>query len=440
MNGSLNIYFPGQIKNRGAIMRFCKKWNRVRERQLRYLHNGHRPLSDLLDLAVIRLENNHLLNGLRESIHLYGSSLGMYPYATECMRMEYEYSRESKIHSKEINVILSKIQVLINGITNDERPINGILQMHVNADNKISTFVLSLSFTDFSCKKIIKLKHCFYKRFEVKIKEFTHSSTSNTCNGGVYGCIHSISDKIDAKYRNTTFQEFVYRHLPFKLSDVDNEFDFRARYSMLEIWGGCLSNKNKKYGILMADEGFQNVPSKRVRQVISCKHDLSKRNSFELYYQGLNALIVNNKHLCNKKYFTGLNPPSYHHEYHQYNCSPKGPCIAGINKNIYPKFLKGVEIHYMVNMAYTDDIEVRDQSYMRPWVFLKRARKLWKILYEVDLHNSHNDKDIWDSFGIGKRLDRIRTEYNAILTHTIGYFTFVFTFVMLVATILQLCK
>lgn len=114
--------------------------------------------------------------------------------------------------------------------------------------------------------------------------------------------------------------------------------------------------------------------------------------------------------------------------------------IAGVGKGRFKTFLKAVELHYLVNTATTNEIEVRQQSHVNPFVFLKRAYRLWEIIYELDMNPYHRDDVIIERFGITTKIAELKEEYKSILDLTIGYATVFIAIFTLIFTIAQLCR
>ena len=114
-------------------------------------------------------------------------------------------------------------------------------------------------------------------------------------------------------------------------------------------------------------------------------------------------------------------------------------CIAGVGKN-YPKFLRSVEIHYLVNCVKTSEIEERKISYWNPIIFFQREKRIWNVLYDLEMNRSHVDCCIINAFGIMGDIQDLREEHRALMSHTIGYFGAIFAIITVICTIVQMVK
>ncbi len=162
-----------------------------------------------------------------------------------------------------------------------------------------------------------------------------------------------------------------------------------------------------------------------------------------MYVSGLNALVVTRsfkerqgckeKHVDFKK---GYDEPA-----DNIKTEPiRGMCIPGVIEGLFPSFLKSVELHYLINKITTNEIAIHERSFLYPWIFLKRLWLLWEILYDVDSHKYHINKNFHNEFGIQKELNNIRNEYNTLLNHTLSYSMAVVTVIAAVFAFIQIWK
>lgn len=422
VSGSLVVFYPCRIKETRRIRRVLSLWKQRRQRQLRQLHNARLPLTELMDAEWVRDEMDDVL----KRMFMDGNSYA--PYATQCILQEYTGTREGKQHSKETNIVLSRFRMSIPYRLESickEISVDGTLIFSVNLDNLVGNFIVNLNFKDFHIDDIIFLKHVFYKRYSVKINP----------------------SEAAKQHPNITIPEFVISQSLHLWEDLKWDIDFRARYSLLEIDSDVCSKV--AYGLLQADEGYNFVPEGVINNSFtdSLGHpcDLSTRKNYKYFVSGQNGIIINNggklwndalKRISDNFFGRGCHK-SYHHEYIPPALQTE---IAGVGKDRFKTFLKAVELHYLVNTATTNEIEVRQQSHVNPFVFLKRAFRLWEIIYELDMNPYYRDDVIIDRFGITNKIAELKEEYKSILNLTIGYATVLIAIFTLAFTIIQICR
>lgn len=455
ISGKLAVFYPCRIKETGRIKHAIYTWKFRRKRQLRILHNCHYPLTDLMDDIHIREQMDAILNGI---LHSNDDSA---PSATDCIKADYGENREGKQHSKELSIVVSQFRLefsrhnenypveSVNSKHIEIKTLKGILIFSLNLDNMVGCFIVNLYFEDFTVEDIIFLKHIFYKRYIVKIENLTLSrckTCHNPQNRKQYQCLIPSYDVNSRATQETTLPQYVISQNRIPWRWLKWNIDFRARYSLLEIDGPV--DHQSAYGLINADEGYDSVPYGKVvdaffrNGVDSTARDLSTRDAYSYYVIGQNGLIINwheglSTRVKAKNFFDDGHCMDHHVEYE----SPRwSSCIAGVGKGRFKTFLKAVELHYLVNTATTNEIEIRQQSHINPFVFLKRAYRLWEIIYEIDMNPYHTDNAIISEFGITDKVHALKDEYKSILNLTIGYVATLIAIFTLIFTVAQLCR
>lgn len=160
MNGTLNIYYPCKIKDSQIVQNFNSVWNTYRKMQLTEIHLRNRPMTDLLDKKRYREMYNRFLSSRfpPNSCHIADG-----PYATKCLQMEYEKSRESKAYSKELSFVVSQFDLEYEEINTEDadRWIIGTVLFCLNLENRIGTYILVLNFNGLSVDEVILRSICF---------------------------------------------------------------------------------------------------------------------------------------------------------------------------------------------------------------------------------------------------------------------------------------
>lgn len=459
-SGSILFIFPCKLKNTWKVRQFNKRWKRWRDRQIRRVHSSHSPLTDLMDLEMNREENEYMLSQLQAS--MLGDSLEEYidvtnsPYALTCLRQAYRKNREDSLFAKNANILLSRFTLKYEkGKDNIRFETEGVLLYNINADNLVGSLIIVLDFKDFTPFELIMLKHIFYKRLVVTIEEHLIDFNNAVCQGGDFSCINDTVQK--RKYiKNTTIQEYAnnlfgIRRDAKKMYDID----FRARYSFMELSNSIPSlfddigkdlkkqNQIKKelYGILYADEGYQFVSEQKLKTVFEL--DFSTRMSYSLFIFLQNVLLITTlkgcRQICKEKH------KEFEELYSEHIDNIKTEpivchCIPGILEEYFPAFLKASEIHYLINNIMTSEIEVHDKSYIYPWIFLKRLKVLWEVLYELDINRYHINGDFLEQFGVNDNIKKIQKEYDNVLAHAMSYFAALIAIFSLIFTVLQIWK
>ena len=426
-SGSLSVYFPCKLKRLDSISRTERRWQMMRKHQERDILMQKNPLTDLLDKRLYRDDNEFILSMAQDKIRSDSYiNHSISPYALYCIQNEYYQSRESAAFTKQASVLLSRFEVECNNVSSE--PIQGVSLLNVNHDNRVATIIIVLNFQNLTIDEIILMKHLFYNRGKVEINDYyVHSiSDSHSCDQCNSLCnFPCIGRKgLHRRYSEITFQEYVMSHFPYMPSEIEIPMDCRARYSLLEVYEPIVHYpllsecKKRIYGLLKADEGWKFA-------VFTPEESISTRDTYKFYLSGSNGLIVTDQSrhndYINKKncICSKLITKSEHIGKHK--VLPCG-CIPGIGKRYFPAFLKTVEVHYLTNDVQTSEFSRQDKSYFNPITFIKRGFKLWKIIYELDINKSHQDERMLKSFDVTKNMDKIKEEYQSILTHGMTYF------------------
>ena len=243
-----------------------------------------------------------------------------------------------------------------------------------------------------------------------------------------------------------TFQEYVTSKLRAIYPYLKDDIDSRARYMLLEveepidIFQDEAQRDSIIYAMLTSDEGWEHAENIRCSLGRNC----STRDSYKLYYNSKNAIIVSScmeysQYLQEKACFweriihapNHIEKPTFT-EYRN---------IAGIDKHLYAKYLKTVEIDYLITNAQTNEISDKiSKSLLNPIKLGYRAYKLWKILNELDLNLYHIDNTMLCSFGVTRRINEIRQEYNEIVGVLTNYLLLLVAVLTLFATIVTILK
>lgn len=464
-SGSMSIYFPSKVKSGFPVSRLNDRWNRWRKRQIDFIHHSHASLTDLMDKKKNRFINESLLKVFQKTlVPDLPLDNQCAPYGLKCLQLAYRKRRESNIFSKNIQILLSHFD-LEYCLRNKNRTLNcdGALLLNVNADNSVATLVVVLNFSNYQAIDLVYLKHIFYKRLLVRIIEYKTGTQNCNCSDCAWmGCLKKTSKMPPVEM---TMQDFINqksRKISL-LNKLEYDFDYRARYSFVE-----LTNPNDKfvndydehldlksserlknailleelYGILYADECYVNYPFRKLFDIF--KRNNSTRIDYDLYVSGLNALILRKRLYSIKSSSIELHE-DFMEGYNEHNENIRteqiyGSCIPGLQEGRFPSFLKAVEVHYLINKVTTNEIAIHERSFLNPVIIFKRLWLLWEILYDVDSHKYHVNNNFQREFGILKQLDDIRSEYNGLLTHSLSYSMAIVTIIATFITFIQLWK
>lgn len=464
-SGSLSICFPCKVKSDFPVSRLNDRWNRWRKRQIDFIHHSRAPLTDLMDKKKNRLINESLLKVFQKTlVPDLPLDNQCAPYGLKCLQLAYRKRRESNIFSKNIQILLSSFN-LEYYLKNKEKTLKseGALLLNVNADNSVATLIVVLNFSDYQAIDLIYLKHIFYKRLLVRIIEYKTETQNCDCSNCAWmGCLKKTPKNYSIEMTMQDFINMKSRGVSF-LNKLEYDFDYRARYSFVELtnpngefvndYDEHLDLKSSErlenailleelYGILYADECYVNYPFRKLFDIF--KTNNSTRIDYDLYVSGLNALIIRNRLSGIKSsaiqlqedFIKGYNEHNENIRTEQIN----GSCIPGLQEGRFPSFLKAIEIHYLINKVTTNEIAIHERSFLNPVIIFKRLWLLWEILYDVDSHKYHVNNNFQREFGILKQLDDIKNEYNGLLTHSLSYSMAIVTIIATFITFIQLWK
>ena len=427
-NGTLNVYFPCELKNSQEIKRERKMWKDIAQCHRRGTRSQRLPNTNQMDILAFRTQKENILKAYRAfwAMHL-GVILednGSACYATQEIANEYRHPREDNLFVKNVSLPISTFEVKYSPLTegNNGVKIKGQLLFSVNIDNNVATAIVVLNFEKLRVDDVILLKHTFYKRCHISIYE------------------DRILQNVD------TFQEYVTSKLRAIYPYLKDDIDSRARYMLLEVEEPIANLQDEAlrdsiiYAMLTSDEGWEHAENIRC----SLGRNRSTRDSYKLYYSSKNAIIVSScldysQYLQEKACFweriihapNHIEKPTFT-EYRN---------IAGIDKHLYAKYLKTVEIDYLITNALTNEISDKiSKSLLNPIKLGYRAYKLWKILNELDLNLYHIDNTMLRSFGVTRRINEIRQEYNEIVGVLTNYLLLLVAVLTLFATIVTILK
>ena len=427
-NGTLNVYFPCELKNSQEIKRARKMWKDIAQCHRRGTRSQRLPNTNQMDLLAFRKQKENILNVYRAfwamhlGVTLPNDDVGC--YATQEIANEYRHPREDNLFVKNVSLLISTFEVKYRPLTegNSGVKIMGQLFFSVNVDNNVAMAIVVLNFEKLRVDDVILLKHTFYKRCHISIYE------------------DRILQNVD------TFQEYVTSKLRAIYPYLKDDIDSRARYMLLEVEEPIANLQDEAqrdsiiYAMLTSDEGWEHAENIRC----SLGRDRSTRDSYKLYYNSKNAIIVSScldysQYLQEKACFweriihapNHIEKPTFT-EYRN---------IAGIDKHLYAKYLKTVEIDYLITNALTNEISDKiSKSLLNPIKLGYRAYKLWKILNELDLNLYHIDNTMLRSFGVTRRINEIRQEYNEIVGVLTNYLLLLVAVLTLFATIVTILK
>lgn len=426
--GTLNVYFPCELKNSQGIRRARNMWKDIAQCHKRGTRRQRRPNTNQMDILAFRQQKEDILRGYQAfwtthiGVRLPNGVAGC--YATPEIAEEYRHPREDNLFVKNVSLPLSSFKVKYPPLTDGNKgiKIEGQLLFSVNIDNNVATAIVVLNFERLSVDDVILLKHTFYKRCHISIFE-----------GGI-------------QQNANTFQEYVTSKLMPIYPYLKDDIDSRARYMLLEVDEPIVNAQNEKhrdsiiYGMLTCDEGWRHAENVRH----SLGKNYSARDYYKLYYRGKNAIIVTsqieyNQYLQEKRnIWKRINHAPDHIEPPLFAV---GQGIAGLGKQLYAKYLKTVEIDHLITNAMTSEVSDKiSKSLLNPIKLIYRAYKLWKILNELDLNLYHIDNDMLRSFGATKNMDEIRQEYNEIVQVLTNWLLILLAVLTLLATIVTILK
>lgn len=215
---------------------------------------------------------------------------------------------------------------------------------------------------------------------------------------------------------------------------------------LLEVGEPIVNSQNEEqrnniiYGMLTCDEGWRHAEN--IERVLG--ENCSTRDTYKLYYNSKNAIIVTSRidYLQYLREEAGVWRRIIHAPNH---IEPPAFVayrdIAGVDKHLYAKYLKTVEIDYLITNVATSEISDKiSKSLFNPIKLTYRAYKLWKILNELDLNLYHIDNSMHRSFGVTRRIRDIRQEYNEIVGTLTNFLLLLVALLTLFATIVTILK
>lgn len=427
-NGTLNVYFPCELKDSREIKRARKMWKDIAQCHRRGTRSQRLPNTNQMDILAFRTQKENILKAYRAfwAMHL-GVILednGSACYATPEIANEYRHPREDNLFVKNVSLLISTFEVKYRPLAegNGGAKIMGQLFFSVNVDNNVATAIVILNFENLRVDDVILLKHTFYKRCHISIYE------------------DRIQQNVD------TFQEYVTSKLRAIYPYLKDDIDSRARYMLLEVEEPIDNFQDEAqrdsiiYAMLTSDEGWEHADNIRRSLGRNC----STRDSYKLYYNSQNAIIVSSsreysRYLQEKARFWNRIIHALNHIERPTFTECRN--IAGIDKHLYARYLKTVEIDYLITNVQTNEISDKiSKSLLNPIKLGCRAYKLWKILNELDLNLYHIDNMMLRSFGVTRRINEIRQEYNEIVGVLTNYLLLLVAVLTLFATIVTILK
>ncbi len=435
-NGKLCFFFPFKLKSSVPVFRrFRNEWDAVTNRQRRIVHDEHYPATELLDNKAFIQEREEVLTKLLYNIPIDVNN-ACAPFATPCLKIEYESSRDDNLFAKEISSVASRFELTCDFTSKCDCTLKaeGLLLFNINLDNMVGTVIFILNFKELPPDRIILLKHHFYKRGLVSIKHSIKLSGPFCPYQKGVDYYNNTNGNTNCKSIETTIQQYVIDNIPW-LKYAKSAIDSRARYSLTEISTTGPSNKritDQLYGILTADPEYQHA------HIAKRPISKSSRKAYDFYLVGHNGLIVTKQ----DKFIEYLNDRDpfyarlkYKPSHYTSNLICKKPCIPGVGKHYYPPFLRAVEISHLINEVLTSEITPQKKSYFNPLTIIRRGYKLWQLIYDLDINKYHISNDIHESFGIDTSMEKIRSEYKDLITHTISYLAVIIASVTLFVTL-----
>lgn len=430
-NGTLNVYFPCELKNSKEIKRARKMWKDIAQCHRRGTRSLRLPNTNQMDILAFRTQKENILKAYRAfwamhlGITLPNDDVGC--YATQEIANEYRHPREDNLFVKNVSLLISTFEVTYRPLTegNDGVKIKGQLLFSVNVDNNVATAIVVLNFENLSVDDVVLLKHTFYKRCHISIYE----------DRVQHNVEHQVLQNVD------TFQEYVTSKLRAIYPYLKDDIDSRARCMLLEVEEPIEHFQDEAqrdsiiYAMLTSDEGWEHAENIRC----SLGRNRSTRDSYKLYYNSQNAIIVSSsreysQYLQEKERFWNriFHAPNHIERPTFTECRN----IAGIDKHLYARYLKTVEIDYLITNVQTNEISDKiSKSLLNPIKLGCRTYKLWKILNELDLNLYHIDNTMLRSFGVTRRINEIRQEYNEIVGVLTNYLLLLVAVLTLFATI-----
>lgn len=412
ISGILNVYFPFELKETYGMKTIGRIYEKRRDTQIMKLQYSKRPRTDLLDKKKLRKQMEDVL-ALGLKLMKDDCNQQSSPYATSNIAKAFHLSREDNLFSKEVCTILSDFKVVCQGVNTQANPMFGRLYYFNNFGNHVGTYIIALQYHDLTVDDAMRLKHAFYKRALVQIEELS-----------------TILYK-----KESTFQDYIYEKDRKQAKRRKTDIDCRARYTFMEI-DDLLGNDKlldkELCGLVASNEKNHDLKKIHLK-------DYSELDSYSLYYDLRSALVVNHKLydsvIKSQRLFFGKLKFSSNNIAIEFPLN--NDMIAGLNKEMFPLYLKAVELHLLTNNVQRQETVRHELSYWNPYIFLKRRYKIWKILNELDVSNCYIDRTMLEKFGVNENLKKIEEEYKRSTTHVVNYFALMVSFAAMLIAIFK---
>lgn len=431
INGTINVYFPCEV-NVGDISKTRRRWNACRQRQQGYVKRYNLPSTELYDNVIFRDELECILLQFWNK-YFYKSDSTYSPFATEGVKKSYYGLREDSLFSKNVSAQISPIQLTFQNIFDNNLKIKGNVLLNINIENGLGTIIVALALVGMKPEDIFLLKHAFYKRLYV----------------------------VDNSNRQSV-QAFVCELLTTKLKRLKiNNIDFRARYSFLELYDTYdFNNMEVYYGLLNADESY--ISSKKENLTRIFDNNLFNRDTRGYFVSKTNALVLHNiiqerhgdgvtitenitdgkrnslKECCQKlvlPHQISMRDEKYYYTTDHVSCP-----VAGTKNNLFPEFLRAVELHYMLDKVSSSEIVNQRRSAINPIIFIPRAYQLWTIIYEKAVNKYHINENLMEAFGINANLEKVNSEYKSLQQLIVNFTMILISFFSLLTAIISFFK
>lgn len=418
ISGTLNVYFPFELKDTWGIRCIRRHYDSVRDTQIKQLRNSQRPRTDMMDMVALRYQMESIVGQGQKLMGGVGDPNSV-PYATKCVAEAYHHSREDNLFVKEPSVVVSRFNAICPGVNSEQNPLDGILYYFNNLGNNVGVYVLALRFSNITVDDVIRLKHAFYKRAEAIIKEIPITCEEQNLLDG-----------------RMTFQEYVCYKAKGQKYRRKTDIDYRARYTFVEIEKTDLK-EDTIYGLLTSNEKYLLLGKDKGKLI-----DYSNYSTYSLYYNLRSGLIINHvaetKVRQRRKDF--FNSMSFGEDHIPVVILEGDGMIAGLSQGKFPAFLKSVELHFLTNNAQRHETVRHELSYWNPYKVTKRRFRLWRIFKELDVSNCFIDGNMTRNFGVEEDLKKLKEEYSQLSGHIVSYASLLISIGALFVAIMSLLK
>lgn len=412
ISGTLNVYFPFELKETYGMNTIGRIYDKRRDMQIKRLHYRQCARTDLMDKRELRQQMENVL-ALGLELMEDNCNQQSSPYATSNIAEAFHLSREDNLFSKEVCTILSDFKTVCQGVNTYANPMLGRLYYFNNFGNHVGTYVIALHFHNLTVDDAMRLKHAFYKRALVEIEELS-----------------TIQYK-----KELTFQDYICEKGRKQAKRRKTDIDCRARYTFMEVDdlpGNAKLSVKELCGLVASNEKDHYLKITHLK-------DYSELDSYSLYYHLRSALIVNKKPydsvIMSQRLFFGklkFCPDNIPIEFPLNN-----DMVVGLNKELFPLYLKAVELHLLTNNAQRQETVRHELSYWNPFIFLKRRYRIWKILNELDVSNCFIDGVMLENFGVNENLRNLKEENSQLTSHIVNYLMLMVSFVAMLIAIFK---